>query len=236
MKKRNILTESLAAITLSVTGMAAANLAKSNDIQAAIVKNDAAVYTVHVSTTVYNNYQNGQATGQILAPNTSWKVIKTAYDAQGSKWYDLGKNQWVKVVVQSNQNSNYNSQVTESYRYQGQRYNVYGNYRSNQSNTSYQAVNYNQSSQQQAPSRQVNYNSSATGSEASDKAWIASHESGGSYIARNGRYIGKYQLDSSYLHGDYSAANQERAADRYVHNRYGTWASAKTHWQIHGWY
>ena len=33
-------------------------------------------------------------------------------------------------------------------------------------------------------------------------------ESGGSYSARNGQYIGKYQLSASYLNGDYSAANQ----------------------------
>lgn len=234
MKKRNILTESLAAITLSVAGLTTTNLIKNNDVQASIVKNDVAIYRVYVSTSVYNNYQNGQATGQVLAPNTSWKVIRTAYDAQGNKWYDLGKNQWVKVAAQTTNNSQSNKyQVTESYRYQGQRYNVYGNYRDNQS---YQAVNYSQNTQQQSASRNANYTSSATGSEASDKAWIASHESGGSYIAHNGRYIGKYQLDSTYLHGDYSAANQERTADRYVHNRYGTWAAAKTHWQIHGWY
>ncbi|CPR88946.1 Uncharacterised protein [Chlamydia trachomatis] len=57
------------------------------------------------------------------------------------------------------------------------------------------------------------YSSTATGSEASAKAWIASKESGGSYSARNGQYVGKYQLSSSYLNGDYSAANQERVAD-----------------------
>ena len=43
------------------------------------------------------------------------------------------------------------------------------------------------------------------------KEWIAQKESGGSYTATNGRYIGRYQLDVSYLNGDYSAANQERS-------------------------
>ena len=43
----------------------------------------------------------------------------------------------------------------------------------------------------------------ADGSEADAKAWIANHESGGSYTAQNGKYTGKYQLDASYLNGDY---------------------------------
>ncbi|EFG56295.1 hypothetical protein C5L18_000632 [Lactobacillus amylolyticus] len=41
------------------------------------------------------------ATGQVLAANTNWKVIQTAYDSQGNKWYDLGDNQWVKVSTAS---------------------------------------------------------------------------------------------------------------------------------------
>ena len=35
----------------------------------------------------------------------------------------------------------------------------------------------------------------------SAKEWIAQKESGGSYTAQNGRYYGRYQLDSSYLGG-----------------------------------
>lgn len=78
--------------------------------------------------------------------------------------------------------------------------------------------------------------SAATGSDSSAKAWIASHESGGSYTARNGQYVGKYQLSSSYLGGDYSAANQERVANQYVSSRYGSWSAAKAHWVANGWY
>ncbi|HFX3813848.1 TPA: LysM peptidoglycan-binding domain-containing protein, partial [Enterococcus faecium] len=55
------------------------------------------------------------------------------------------------------------------------------------------------------------------------KEWIAQKESSGSYTATNGRYIGRYQLDSSYLNGDYSAANQEKVAEQYVASRYGSW-------------
>lgn len=75
-----------------------------------------------------------------------------------------------------------------------------------------------------------------SGSDASAKAWIAARESGGSYTARNGQYVGKYQLSSSYLNGDYSAANQERVANNYVSSRYGSWSAAKAHWQSQGWY
>jgi LysM repeat protein len=70
----------------------------------------------------------------------------------------------------------------------------------------------------------------------SAKEWIAQKESSGSYTATNGRYIGRYQLDASYLNGDYSAANQERVAEQYVSSRYGSWEAAKTFWVANGWY
>lgn len=80
------------------------------------------------------------------------------------------------------------------------------------------------------------YTSTVSGDEAAAKAWIANKESGGSYSAQNGQYYGKYQLSSSYLNGDYSAANQEQVADNYVANRYGSWTAAQQFWQTHGWY
>ncbi|MHC4026035.1 aggregation-promoting factor [Streptococcus sp. KHUD_018] len=75
-----------------------------------------------------------------------------------------------------------------------------------------------------------------SGSEAEAKEWIAQKESGGSYTATNGRYIGRYQLTDSYLNGDYSAENQERVADAYVAGRYGSWTAAKNFWLNNGWY
>jgi murein DD-endopeptidase MepM/ murein hydrolase activator NlpD len=70
----------------------------------------------------------------------------------------------------------------------------------------------------------------------SAKEWIAQKESSGSYAATNGRYIGRYQLDASYLNGDYSEANQERVADSYVAGRYGSWEAAQAFWLANGWY
>ena len=82
--------------------------------------------------------------------------------------------------------------------------------------------------------------STISGSEAEAKEWIAQKESGGSYTATNGRYIGRYigryQLTDSYLNGDYSAENQERVADAYVAGRYGSWTAAKNFWLNNGWY
>lgn len=227
MKIKSILGKSIAAAALSVTGVVAVNNMNSNDVQAAVVENDTAVYTVNKATTVYNNYENPVATGQVLSANTSWKVIKTAYDAQGNKWYDLGKNQWVKVETTTktttksqNTNNNNNTQVaTQASTAQTQNYSAKAQTTTSSNNSS-----------------SSNYTSTATGSEASAKAWIASRESGGSYSATNGQYVGKYQLSASYLNGDYSAANQERVADNYVKSRYGSWTAAQSFWQANGWY
>ena len=80
------------------------------------------------------------------------------------------------------------------------------------------------------------YESDDAEAEAEAKEWIAQRESGGDYNATNGRYIGRYQLDSSYLDGDYSEENQEATAEAYVQDRYGSWQAAQEHWESHGWY
>ena len=90
----------------------------------------------------------------------------------------------------------------------------------------------------EAPTAESNTAAASTvsGSEAEAKEWIAQKESGGSYTATNGQYIGRYQLTDSYLNGDYSAENQERVADAYVAGRYGSWTAAKNFWVNNGWY
>jgi LysM repeat protein len=82
----------------------------------------------------------------------------------------------------------------------------------------------------------TNTNTVSTTNSSASKEWIAQRESGGSYTAQNGRYYGRYQLDKSYLHGDYSAANQERVATQYMQSRYGSWDAAKAAWQSQGWW
>lgn len=221
MKIKSILVKSIAVAAMSVTGLVVANNAGSQTAQAATVQNDAHVVTVNYvsdnSITVYNNYENPVATGQTLASNTSWKVIKTAYDSKGHKWYDLGKNQWIRAEY-----------VTAGY--------VAANNATAKSTTTVSQAPAAQTQSQAATTSAKSYTSNATGSEASAKAWIAGRESGGSYSASNGQYVGKYQLSASYLNGDYSAANQERVADQYVQSRYGSWTAAKSFWQANGWY
>lgn len=68
------------------------------------------------------------------------------------------------------------------------------------------------------------------------KEFIAQKESGGSYTARNGIFYGRYQLTESYLNGDLSPENQERVADAYVAERYGSWVAAKAFWLENHWY
>ena len=72
--------------------------------------------------------------------------------------------------------------------------------------------------------------------DAAAKEWIAQKESSGSYTAQNGQYYGRYQLSLSYLNGDLSEANQEKVANQYVVNRYGSWSAAKNFWLANGWY
>lgn len=80
------------------------------------------------------------------------------------------------------------------------------------------------------------YSSNLSAEDAAAKEWIAMKESSGSYYARNGIYIGRYQLTNTYLNGDYSPENQERVADAYVAERYGSWSAAKAFWLANGWY
>lgn len=79
-------------------------------------------------------------------------------------------------------------------------------------------------------------NSNLSASDQAAKDWIAYHESRGIYTVQNGQYYGKYQLSLSYLNGDLSPENQERVADQYVANRYGSWTAAQQFWEANGWY
>lgn len=69
-----------------------------------------------------------------------------------------------------------------------------------------------------------------------DQEYIAWRESGWDYDARNGRYIGKYQMDESRLDGDWSPEHQEEVAEQYMLDRYGSWEAAREFWDSHGWW
>ena len=227
-----LITKSLTVTALSMAGLAAVNT-QAPHVQAATVDVTNATITAP-SVAVWDGIENANFTGKELVHGTTWKVIRTAYDGRGNKWFDLGNNQWILAKYtnqdsdKSNQTyvepttSNYSQQVTPVQKQQ-----------TVQTQQSYVAP----VQKQQAVQSQVTNAPSATSSvEESAKAWIANRESGGSYSARNGQYVGKYQLSASYLGGDYSAENQERVANNYVKGRYGSWASAQQFWQMHGWY
>ena len=307
MKFQSILTKSLAAAALTATGLVALNSQNTNDAQAAtIVQNDTNVVTINNANStvaVWDGIENANFTGKELVHGTTWKVVRTAYDVMGNKWYDLGANQWImakytveggnaasaqvatpvapqaqapvqqQTTVQAPVQKQETAQVQQtkpatpaaSQQVSAQPQTKQAPVASAQQTTQVQApktnYNYNVQHTYSAPVQQqrtysyapaqkqttrvaqtaqtqatTSYTSNVSGSEAAAKAWIAGRESGGSYSARNGQYIGKYQLSASYLGGDYSAANQERVADNYVKSRYGSWTGAQKFWQTNGWY
>ena len=98
-------------------------------------------------------------------------------------------------------------------------------------------ANTTQKTTEQAPASKTDTTQATTTVSASAaKEWIAQKESSGSYTAQNGQYYGRYQLTITYLNGDLSPANQEKVANQYVVNRYGSWSAAKNFWLANGWY
>lgn len=106
-------------------------------------------------------------------------------------------------------------------------------------------ANITQKTTEQAPASKTDTTQATTTVSASEglsaedaaaKEWIAQKESSGSYTAQNGQYYGRYQLTITYLNGDLSPANQEKVANQYVVNRYGSWSAAKNFWLANGWY
>ena len=254
---KSTLTKTAAAAAFTLAGAAIVNNTQ-NTVKAAevTVSQQEQVVTINYlpnkSIAVWNSYgADKQMTGQYLPHATAWKVIKAAYDDEGNKWYDLGANQWVmakytregKDTVDPNVANPLFASQASSYNTAAQTQTTQGSYSSAKTSVgSYSSSQNTQTQTTQAPVQQSqattssSYTSNVSGSEAAAKAWIAGRESGGSYSARNGQYIGKYQLSASYLGGDYSAANQERVADNYVKSRYGSWTNAQSFWQSNGWY
>lgn len=208
----------------------------ANGAQAAIVPNTKTICHVNKATKVYNDYKKGKhATGQVLGANTSWKIIKTAKTKKGVTWYDLGKNQWIKAPKLT-----YTAQVVKAQAPVSQAPQA-----PTQNTQTYQVQVQTQPTQQQLTqissktvqaTTQIKHQKTYTTNANSSANYIASRESGGSYSARNGQYIGKYQLSASYLHGDYSPANQERVARQYAISRYGSWQAAANFHRTHGWW
>lgn len=239
-KSKRILTALGMSAGLALVGVNANN----NKVHADTINN--AVYTTTQTTYVYRNINNPVEPIQTLNANTNWKIIRAAYDKFGNKWLDLGKNQWVKVEASrtnkavenaaskqtSTQVAPVQTQSAPAQTYQTQR--QAPSYQQSAPVQNYQAQRRTPS--YQAQNRSIQYSSNVSASANSGLASIAQAESGNSYTARNGQYIGKYQLSASYLHGDYSPANQERVARQYAISRYGSISAAAAFHQAHGWW
>ena len=218
--------------------------ANSNKVHADTINN--AVYTTTQTTYVYRNINNPVKPIQTLNANTNWKIIRTAYDKFGNKWLDLGKNQWVKVEASRTSQAveNATPQQTQKQAAPVQTQSApTQTYQTQRQTPSYQQSAPIQTYQSQlrvpsyqAQNRSIQYGRKVSASANSGLASIAQAESGNSYTARNGQYIGKYQLSASYLHGDYSPANQERVARQYAISRYGSIGAAAAFHQAHGWW
>lgn len=258
--KSNVL-KSVFAAGLALTGVAAISLGTNGQADAATIGDSVTVdYIDGQSIATWSNYYTATVTGSVK-DGSSWKVVKTARDASGEKWYKIGKRQWImakyttEAATASNSTYNVNTTSTNTannttssttgyttsysssannYGY-GSSYNYSYSANTGSSNTSSYSAN-TSSSNTSSYSASTSASTSSSSSEEAAKAWIASKESGGSYTASNGNYYGKYQLSLSYLNGDTSAANQEKVANSYVQSRYGSWTAAKAFWQANGWY
>lgn len=246
---------------MALTGVAAISLGTNGQADAATIGDSVTVdYIDGQSIATWSNYYTARVTGSVK-DGSSWKVVKTARDAAGEKWYKIGKRQWImaKYTTEATtaSNSTYNANTTSTntansttsstgtgyttsysssannYGY-GSSYNYSYSANAGSSNTS--SYSASTSASTSTASASTSGSTSSSSSEAAAKAWIASKESGGSYTASNGNYYGKYQLSLSYLNGDTSAANQEKVANSYVQSRYGSWTAAKSFWQANGWY
>lgn len=231
-KSKRILTALGMSAGLALVGVNA----NSNKVHADTINN--AVYTTTQTTYVYRNINNPVEPIQTLNANTNWKIIRTAYDKFGNKWLDLGKNQWVKVEASRTSQAIENAAPKQT---PAQAAPVQNNMQNSAPVQTQSAPAQAYRAQRQAPSyqaqnRSVQYSSKVSASANGGLASIAQAESGNSYTARNGQYIGKYQLSASYLHGDYSPANQERVARQYAISRYGSISAAAAFHQAHGWW
>lgn len=169
------------------------------------------------------NFKNNDKDNNIIVKLKELPKKVIHHKVRHHKKANKKKTTHVQVVNTSvNQTQNTNTQTTNTQTTQSQS--------SMAQSSSQQSVQSSQPVQKSRQQTQYSQNSSSAAEQ------IAQAESGGSYTAQNSKYYGKYQLDSSYLHGDYSPANQERVFRQYCQQRYGSVEGALAFRQQHGWY
>lgn len=207
-------------------------------VQSASTSVHADVVTVHQGDTTWGLSQKyGTTVNKIVKDN---HLKNGGHDIYVNQKLDIDNNKAAKgttAYADSTSQASSTTTATSSVQTQAPSYNSV-NTSTGQTNTTAQNYNSGTTVQAPAPARTQSATPAASSSEEAAKAWIVARESGGNYNAVNassGAY-GKYQLLPGYLHGDYSAANQDRTANNYVHGRYGSWSAAKAFWEAHGWY
>ena len=115
--KSNVL-KSVFAAGLALTGVAAISLGTNGQADAATIGDSVTVdYIDGQSIATWSNYYTATVTGSVK-DGSSWKVVKTARDASGEKWYKIGKRQWImaKYTTEAStaSNSTYNANTTST--------------------------------------------------------------------------------------------------------------------------
>ncbi len=115
--KSNVL-KSVFAAGLALTGVAAIGLGTNGQADAATIDDRVTVdYIDGQSIATWSNYYTATVTGSVK-DGSSWKVVKTARDASGEKWYKIGKRQWImaKYTTEAStaSNSTYNANTTST--------------------------------------------------------------------------------------------------------------------------
>ncbi|MCT3521710.1 aggregation promoting factor, partial [Lactobacillus delbrueckii] len=115
--KSNVL-KSVFAAGLALTGVAAIGLGTNGQADAATIGDSVTVdYIDGQSIATWSNYYTATVTGSVK-DGSSWKVVKTARDASGEKWYKIGKRQWImaKYTTEAStaSNSTYKANTTST--------------------------------------------------------------------------------------------------------------------------
>ena len=224
-KFKSVLIKLTAGAALAFTGVVAINTTTtaSHAEAATTLKTKKITIDSKDGAKIWTSYYKGTFTGQTAMYGANYTYTSTAVDPNGNMWFKIGENQWVKaddIVMGELTTAAKNAQKTTT---------------TTTTKTTTKKTTTKKTTKKTSTKKTTKktVSQAPTSAEAAAKAWIAMRESGNNYNARNGQYIGKYQLSASYLNGDYSAANQERVANNYVKSRYGSWVNAKNLWLTH---
>ncbi|ADQ61679.1 Aggregation promoting factrelated surface protein [Lactobacillus delbrueckii subsp. bulgaricus ND02] len=213
--KSNVL-KSVFAAGLALTGVAAIGLGTNGQADAATIGDSVTVdYIDGQSIATWSNYYTATVTGSVK-DGSSWKVVKTARDASGEKWYKIGKRQWImaKYTTEAStaSNSTYNANTTSTNTANNTTSSTTGyttSYSSSANNYGY-GSNYNYSySANTGAANTSSYSASTTSSStsASTSTASASTSSSTSTSSSSSEEAAKAWIASKESGGSYTASN-----------------------------